>query len=112
LSTKLRHANPLCSIFRAKKLNIIARRKRGKDMAKCNCGGMHREHGVGEGDCYRVLVPVSLEPVRVRDRRWEVEGHEITETTLREQRMYSQHEDGRWSKVNGHFSSNSLPDET
>jgi len=87
-------------------------------MAKCNCGGMHREHLVGEGDCYRILVPINKEPIKIGKSNnvsrvwWVVEGQEITDCTLREQRMYSKHEDGRWSKVKGHFSSNSLPDET
>lgn len=87
-------------------------------MAKCNCGGMHREHEIGEDDCYRELVPIDKEPVPAGKHSelgcdmWLVNGHRITNFTLRQQRMYSQHEDSRWSKVKGHFSSNSLPDET
>jgi hypothetical protein len=79
---------------------------------------MHREHSVGEGDCYRVLVKKEKEPIpdgvheELNCPMWLVDGSRITDFTLRQQRMYSQHEDGQWSKVRGHSSSNSLPDET
>lgn len=87
-------------------------------MARCFCGGMDREHFVGEGGCFRELVPIQNEPIRCgfheiyKCQMWLVNGVRITNTTLREQRMYCQHEDGRWSKVKGLFSENSLPDET
>ena len=81
-------------------------------MAKCNCGGMHREHLIGEGDCYRVLVSAERHPKPAGAGKWIVDGDIITETTLLEQRMYCCHNTGEWSKVKGHFSSNSLPDET
>ena len=41
---------------------------------------------------------------------WIVEGHIITEYTMRHQRGYHQHECGCWSRSPG--STNSLPDET
>jgi len=88
------------------------------EMADCQCGGMHRKHYVGEGDCYRELVEVEKEPFQTDEQGsmdtqyWIVNGDLVTEVTLREQRMYSQHEDGRWSKVKGVFSENSLPDNT
>jgi hypothetical protein len=83
-------------------------------MTRCNCGGMHREHGIGEGDCYRVMVKSGAEPICVDTiyDLWSVDGQVITGYTLREQRMYSQHEDGKWSRVRGLISENSLPDET
>ena len=81
-------------------------------MAKCNCGGMHREHDIGEGDCYRVMVPVNNSPIHIGDDKWAVDYTIITGTSLREQRMHKQHTNGEWSKVRGLSSENSLPDET
>ena len=52
-------------------------------MAQCNCGGMHREHTVGEGDCYRVLVTEENEPKPVGNGRWLVDGDDVTEFTMR-----------------------------
>jgi len=70
-------------------------------MAKCNCGGMHREHIIGEGDCYRILVPENEHPQYVGKGKWKVGGDIITDTTLRGQRMYCYHDPDEWSKVRG-----------
>jgi hypothetical protein len=41
---------------------------------------------------------------------WIVNGDRITEFTLRQQRMYSQHDDGTWSRAEGDPHEISLPE--
>lgn len=81
----------------------------------CHCGGMEGTHFVGEGSCYREVVPA---PVLLEEasndwaERWLVEGSEVTGYTLKQQRLYHHHRDGIWSRPKGGGSINSLPDET
>lgn len=81
-------------------------------MADCSCGGMGRRHHVGEGDCYRRVVPPSKHPQPLPNGRWLVNGQNITGATLRQQRMYRQHSDGSWSRAEGSPHEISLPEET
>lgn len=72
----------------------------------CCCGGIHREHRIGDENCFReaVINP----PVKLCNDWWNVEGSDITGYTLREQRLYHQHECGCWSRPKGGGSVNSI----
>lgn len=72
----------------------------------CHCGGEPMTHHTGVGRCLRFMTeaPVLAPPTTIGDR-WIVDGHEITDYTLREQRGYYQHPCGCWSRWFG--SSNS-----
>lgn len=73
----------------------------------CHCGtGEPNPHETGTGGCVRYMT---VAPVRVGEN-WLVDGHEVTDFTLHQQRGYHQHPCGCWSCSPG--SSNSLPDET
>ena len=47
-------------------------------------------------------------PIRISNERWLLEGSEITDFTLRDQRMYHQEEDGTWTRPKGGGSWNSI----
>lgn len=73
----------------------------------CYCGtGSTTPHVVGEGGCVRFLTKA---PVPDGDG-WVVDGHHITNYTLKHQRGYHQYECGCWSRWPG--STNLLSDET
>ncbi len=76
----------------------------------CNCGPAYFiPHEVGKSGCVRIVCdPPIMSPYK--KNYWIVDGHEITNTTLRSQRGYSQHDGGLWSRYAE--STNSLPDET
>lgn len=85
----------------------------------CSCGGgnLGANHPLGEGECYRKLATGNLIPTNFRtDERGfkvcDVNGYTITEYTLKDQRLYHQHENGEWSLPKDESSVNSLPDET
>ena len=79
-----------------------------KQQMQCNCGGgKGRTHSVGDSECYR---EIALPPRKIscEKDRWFVDGHNITGTTLRQQRGYSQHPCGTWSRPKNGDSYNSL----
>lgn len=66
---------------------------------QCHCGtATSTPHNVGENGCLRILTPA---PVPRADNRWFVDGSEITDFTLRQQRGYYQHPCGCWSRCPG-----------
>ena len=74
----------------------------------CHCGtASHTPHEVGMDGCCRYLVDA---PRKVESRCWLVGGKLLTDFTLRQQRGYSMHSSGNWSRSPG--SVNSLQDET
>ncbi len=75
---------------------------------RCKCGGMSVEHNIEDPDCFREKVLVNPIPVQNTNDRWIVDGHEITGTTLREQRGYHEHPCGNWSRPKDHESENSI----
>ena len=82
----------------------------------CYCGGIEAAvpgegHVVGEGNCYREVVPIGERPVKVGDNAWLVNGHTITDTTLFQQRLYAFEHDV-WTRPKDHESTISLPEET
>lgn len=68
---------------------------------RCNCGGGDKNHIISEGKCYRKEAVGELIPINFRTvnnmKMCDVNGYSITEFTLYNQRLYHQHEDGRWS---------------
>ena len=80
---------------------------------RCYCGrGNVVPHRVGHVGCKRFMTeaPTPIESGSLNENEWVVDGVEITDTTLRQQRGYSQHSCGCWSRWAE--SINSLPDET
>lgn len=81
----------------------------------CSCGeGEGINHPIGKTGCNR-FIPDTFPEILGSDpddehNRWIVDGHLITEYTLKFQRGYHQHPCGCWSRWEG--SVNSLPDET
>ena len=79
----------------------------------CWCGMSEQTpHEVGKNGCQRFMT-TSPEPAGddpVLGKMWRVDGHVITDYTLRQQRGYSQNDCGCWQRWAG--STNSLPDET
>ena len=76
----------------------------------CYCGaGAATPHVIGDQGCIRGVVP-SPRPIWLDPdtgiQIWIVDGHAITEYTLKHQRGFNQHECGCWSSWHG--SSNSL----
>lgn len=69
----------------------------------CRCGGVNHEHRTGDDGCYRELVRVHPRKVSCEEDRWMVDGHNITGTTLRQQRGYHQHANGRWTRIRPRF---------
>jgi hypothetical protein len=86
----------------------------------CNCGyGDGINHPLGEGDCCRKIVPMELLPSNFRVTKpsdeysdsyacCDVRGTTITEYTLRYQRGYALHPNGKWSMPKSGDSTNSL----
>lgn len=75
--------------------------ERWPDFPVCHCGTSTVEgaHPTGEHGCVRRVVPAPM-PFRcltTREFRWLVNGALITDYTLRHQRGYHQHPDGRWT---------------
>ena len=65
----------------------------------CTCGtGRHTPHETGQDGCVRYLTEA---PAVRPDDRWQVDGEEITDYTLRKQRGYHQHPCGCWSRWPG-----------
>jgi|GEM_PF-2084048 len=86
----------------------------------CNCGGnKEKDHNIGEEGCFREWA-IPPRKISCSDDMWMVTEvvngkqykSKCTGYALRHQRMYSEHEDGRWSRPKGGVSVNSLPDET
>lgn len=70
----------------------------------CHCGTAKRTpHEIGTWGCIRSMVEA---PTPAGPEKWMVDGVEITDYTLRQQRGYSQHPCGCWSRWPG--SSNSI----
>jgi hypothetical protein len=79
----------------------------------CCCGGgKESPHILGNDDCYREWVPKELASVQSYNdpHMWVMPGdYEITDYTLRHQRMYAYHpEVDMWSRTKDHESINSL----
>ena len=75
---------------------------------ECNCGGVKKAHPVEEMGCLRERVFCIPRKISYEKDRWFVDGHTITGTTLRNQRMYHQHTCGNWSRPTGDISENSI----
>lgn len=72
----------------------------------CYCGtaaDSKTPHITGASGCVRFMTK---EPEPRPNNRWFVDGNEITDFTLRQQRGYHQHECGCWSRCGG--STNSI----
>lgn len=66
---------------------------------QCSCGtATHTPHETGTCGCVRYMTEA---PAVRPDDRWFVDGHEITDYTLRQQRGYHQHDCGCWSRWPG-----------
>lgn len=75
--------------------------------ASCWCGGLDYPHHAEDAGCLREVVPAPM----VVGGRWLVlgdEGGPITDFTLKQQRGYSKHDCGCWSRPRGGGSDNSL----
>ena len=69
----------------------------------CRCGTARIDpYQIGTHGCQRIMV---IPPEDMGGDRWRVDGHEITGYTLRDQRGYSQHSCGCWSRHAGSFNS-------
>lgn len=68
----------------------------------CHCGGLNQAHQTGERGCFRIMV---MPPEKQGDSHWRVDGHCITDYTLKEQRGYCQHSCGCWSRHEGSVNS-------
>lgn len=78
----------------------------GEHDHSCHCGTASRApHETGTLGCVRFITE---SPVHVPPDRWLVDGGEITDFTLRQQRGYHRHPCGCWSRWPG--SSNSIED--
>ena len=75
---------------------------------KCYCGGKTKQHLIGDPGCYREKVICRPRRISCEKDRWFVDGHNITGTTLRQQRMYHQHPCGNCSRPIGGVSENSI----
>ena len=75
----------------------------------CYCGTSYksRGHETGKDGCIRFMVEA---PIKKENDRWEADGVEITDFSLRQQRGYHQFDCGCWSRWPG--SSISLSEET
>lgn len=76
----------------------------------CNCGtATHTPHEIATYGCVRTMTEAP-KPAGLHDwlkcQMWEVDGHIITDTSLREQRGYWQHPCACWSRSPG--STNSI----
>jgi len=70
---------------------------------RCYCGtGKPTPHNTGEGGCVRFMVAA---PIPADDGMWIVDGHCVTDYTLRQQRGYHRHVDGCWSRWPGSVNS-------
>lgn len=75
-------------------------------MRECYCGGKSCGHNIGDLLCFREWT---IEPIRkLGNGMFAVGGQVITETSLKQQRGYAQHECGRWSRPKNHSSENSV----
>ena len=79
----------------------------------CACGGGEATpHQLGVGNCYREWVPRELSPQKsiIDPSMWVMPGgYQITDYTLKHQRMYYYHEEvDLWSRPKDHESVNSL----
>ena len=76
---------------------------------ECYCGGDVNPHSVGFGGCFRKLVqtPQYIGQTNKGVNLWEVEGCEITQFTMIEQRGYHHHGKGVWS-VARNYNENSI----
>ena len=69
---------------------------RGGHDHSCSCGGSLGQHITGYCGCLREMT---VTPHPLENDKWEVGGVAITDTSLREQRMYHQHPCGCWSRA-------------
>lgn len=73
----------------------------------CHCGTANKPgvHLTGHCGCKRFMVetpgPVKVEPCDTFWQEWLVDGHQITDFTLKYQRGYFQHDCGCWSRWPG-----------
>jgi len=91
-------------------------------MGKMICGCGYEEHNpeivggkghyLGEGNCCRYLLSEEEEPTILHTikgkKQWRLPSGIVTDYTLREQRLYSQHSNGKWSRPKSKSSINSL----
>jgi hypothetical protein len=75
-----------------------------KKTHKCNCGGKSGEHLISDGGCHRFMTTTPIKSINMPDM-WDVDGHSITDYTLRYQRGYSQHGCDCWSTWGGSVNS-------
>lgn len=79
---------------------------------KCCCGGINNKHFIGDPKCYRTECfqeePIKLPEDYMGEPMYLVDGSIITNFTLKSQRMYAQHKDGRWSRLKIKDSFNTL----
>lgn len=65
----------------------------------CHCGtGCSTPHETGTNGCVRSIVET---PVKTESGTWRVDGREISEFTLIQQRGYFRHACGCWSNHSG-----------
>ena len=76
--------------------------------AVCQCGGKKGKHFIGEQGCYRETIIPPPRRLSCEEDRWVVDGEVLTGTSLRQQRGYSEHEVGIWSRPKEGYSNNSL----
>ncbi len=72
----------------------------------CHCGtATHTPHETATHGCVRVItvppIPSGTHEI-LGCPMWEVDGHRLTDFTLRQQRGYYQHPCGCWSKAQCH----------
>ena len=82
-----------------------------QELHECGCGGVTtfpRIHIIGSFGCYRYMTTPPKEcgtHETLGCPTWEVEGQQITDFTLRQQRGYNQHKCGCWSTHGDSFNS-------
>ncbi len=81
----------------------------------CSCGGGDgAHHPLGEGKCLRQEASGEMIPTNPRliedTLHYDVNGYPVTAWVLRNQRLYTQHEPGRWSHPKSKSSTISIGD--
>jgi len=67
----------------------------------CHCGGIDHQHVINDDGCFREPAPeapVLSDKTYLGENMWTVHGIQITDYTLKHQRLYHQHECGCWSR--------------
>ena len=79
-----------------------------KDVPTCCCGGSTLHHKLGSPHCFREWV--NDEIIRkIHDKdEYVLNGETLTETSLKDQRGYYLHKNGKWSRPKDRSSENSI----